>query len=243
MQLLVSVADASEAHAALLGGADVIDAKDPRQGALGAVRQVVLGTICTAVGAGRPVSAALGDEGPPTLIERRARAAARRGAAFVKVGFRAAPTVSQARRRAEAARRGAGEREGEGTRVVLVAYADWARAHSLAPEPLVALAADTDAAGVLLDTAFKPAGLFALLDTRTVGAWIVAAHDAGLFACLAGSLGGPDFAAARALGADLVGVRGAACVGGRSGRISRARVAELSALARAAPLAAAATLV
>src|SRR5207245_5359662 len=79
--------------------------------------------------------------------------------------------------------------------------------------------------------------------TRTVGAWIVAAHDAGLFACLAGSLGGSDFAAARALGADLVGVRGAACVGGRSGRISRARVAELSALARAAPLAAAATLV
>src|SRR2546426_6720769 len=211
MQLLVSVADASEAHAALLGGADVIDAKDPRQGALGAVRQVVLGTICTAVGAGRPVSAALGDEGPPTLIERRARAAARRGAAFVKVGFRAAPTVSQARRRAEAARRGAGEREGEGTRVVLVAYADWARAHSLAPEPLVALAADTDAAGVLLDTAFKPAGLFALLDTRTVGAWIAAAHDAGLFACLAGSLGGPDFAAPPALGADPAAPRAAAC--------------------------------
>src|SRR5437016_3039696 len=157
MQLLVSVADASEAHAALLGGADVIDAKDPRQGALGAVRQVVLG-----------------------------------------------------------------------------AYADWARAHSLAPEPLVALAADTDAAGVLLDTAFKPAGLFALLDTRTVGAWIAAAHDAGLFACLAGSLGGRDFAAARALGADLVGVRGAACVGGRSGRNSRARVAGLSARARSA---------
>src|SRR2546425_3256758 len=145
MQLLVSVADASEAHAALLGGADVIDAKDPRQGALGAVRQVVLGAICTAVAAGRAVSAALGDEGPPTLIEQRARAAARRGAAFVKVGFRAAPTVSQARRRAAAARGGAGEGEGEGegTRVVLVAYADWARAHSRAPQPLGARAADT----------------------------------------------------------------------------------------------------
>lgn len=241
MQLLVSVADASEAHAALLGGADVIDAKNPRQGALGAVRPVVLGAICTAVAAGRPVSAALGDEGPPTLIEQRARAAARRGAAFVKVGFRAAPTVSQARPRAAAARRGVGE--GKGTRVVLVAYADWAGAQSLAPESLVALAADTGAAGVLLDTAFKQAGLFALLDTRTVGAWVAAAHDAGLFVCLAGSLGRSDFATARALGADLVGVRGAACVGGRRGRVSRARVAALSALARAAPLTAAATLV
>jgi (5-formylfuran-3-yl)methyl phosphate synthase len=244
MQLLVSVADASEAHAALLGGAEVIDAKDPGQGALGAVRQDVLGAICTAVPAGRPVSVALGDDGPPTLIEHRARAAARRGAAFVKVGFRAALTVSQAHRRAAAARRGAGEGEGgAGARVVLVAYADWARAPSLAPEPLVALAADIGAAGVLLDTAFKQAGLFALLDTRTVGAWVAAAHHAGLFACLAGSLGGADFATARALGADLVGVRGAACIGGRRGRVSSARVAALSALARAAPVGAAATLV
>src|SRR2546428_1457557 len=198
MQLLVSVADASEAHAALLGGADVIDAKDPRQGALGAVRQVVLGTICTAVGAGRPVSAALGAEGPATLSERRARATARRGAACVKVGFRAAPTVSQARRRAEAARRGAGEREGEGTRVVLVAYADWARAHSLAPEPLVALAADTGAAGVLLDTAFKQAGLFALLDTQTVRAWGAGAPHAGPFARLPGQLPGAGLGTPRA---------------------------------------------
>src|SRR2546427_3829951 len=204
MQLLVSVADAFEAHAALLGGADVIDAKAPRQGALGAVRQVVLGTICTAVGAGRPVSAALGDEGPPTLIERRARAAARRGAAFVKVGFRAAPTVSQARRRAEAARRGAGEREGEGTRVVLVAYADWARAHSLAPEPLVALAADTGAAGGLLDTAFKPAGLFALLDTPSAGAGNPAAPHGRPLPRRPGSPGGPAFAPGGAARVDLL---------------------------------------
>jgi uncharacterized protein (UPF0264 family) len=37
MQLLVSVADAREARAARLGGADVIDAKDPSRGALGSV--------------------------------------------------------------------------------------------------------------------------------------------------------------------------------------------------------------
>src|SRR2546427_8160121 len=70
MQLLVSVADASEGRAALLGGADVIDAKDPREGALGAVRPEVLGELRAAVGAGRPLSAALGDAGPPVLVER-----------------------------------------------------------------------------------------------------------------------------------------------------------------------------
>ena len=71
MQLLVSVADASEGRAALLGGADVIDAKDPREGALGAVRREVLGELRAAVGAGRPLSAALGDSGPPVLVECR----------------------------------------------------------------------------------------------------------------------------------------------------------------------------
>src|SRR5439155_1451646 len=175
MQLLVSVADASEGRAALLGGADVIDAKDPRQGALGAVRPEVLRELRAAVGAARPLSAALGDAGPPLLVECRARAAARLGATFVKVGFRGAATVSQAHRRAAAARRGAGER----TRVVLVAYADWPRANSLGPGPLLELAVEIGAAGVLLDTMAKDAGMFMLLDPTTVGDWVAAAHAAG----------------------------------------------------------------
>ena len=236
MQLLVSVADASEARAALLGGADVIDAKDPRDGALGAVRVELLGALRSAIGAGRPLSAALGDRGPAVSVERRARAAARVGAAFVKLGFRGAAAVSQAPRRAAAARRGAGAHTG----VVLVGYADWRRARAIEPAALLALAVETDAVGVLLDTMVKDAGLFTLLEPEVVGAWVGAAHGAGLFACLAGSLRGADFATACALGADVVGVRGAACVGGRTGRVSRARVTALSALARSAPLAAAA---
>src|SRR2546425_7644576 len=239
MQLLRSVAEAAEGRAALLGGADVIDAKAPREGALGAVRPEVLGELRAAVGAGRLLSAALGDAGPPVLVECRARAAARLGATFVKVGFRGAATVSQARRRAAAARRGAGVR----TRVVLVAYADWPRADSLGPGPLLELAVEIGAAGVLLDPMATDVGLFMLLDPAAVGEWVAAAHAAGRFAGLAGSLRGTDFAMARALGADLVGVRGAACVGGRTGRVSRGRVAALSALARAAPPVAATALV
>ena len=96
---------------------------------------------------------------------------------------------------------------------------------------------------LLLDTALKDAGLFTRLEPDAVATWVAAAHAAGLFACLAGSLGGADFATVRALGADVVGVRGAACVGGRTGRVSRRRVAALSALARVASLATAAALV
>src|SRR5438445_13648892 len=164
MQLLVSVADASEARAALLGGADVIDAKDPRDGALGAVRVEVLGAPRSAIGAGRPLSAALGDRGPAVSVERRARAAARVGAAFVKLGFRGAAAVSQAPRRAAAARRGAGARTG----LVLVGYADWPRAHGIDPDALLALAIESGAVGVLLDTALKDTGLFTRLQPDAV---------------------------------------------------------------------------
>src|SRR3989442_2879828 len=100
MQLLVSVADASEGRAALLGGADVIDAKDPREGALGAVRPEGLGELRAAVGARRPLSPALGDAGPPVLVQCRPRPAAPLGSTFVKGGFRGPAALSPARRRA-----------------------------------------------------------------------------------------------------------------------------------------------
>src|SRR5207302_6602391 len=109
------------------------------------------------------------------------------------------------------------------------------RADSVAPARVVAVAAETGAAGLLLDTAWKDAPLFALESPHAVAAWVDAARAAGLFAALAGSLSGGDFATARAVGAELVGVRGAACIGGRKGRVSRARVGALQGLVRAPP--------
>ena len=135
---------------------------------------------------------------------------------------------------APAAARGARARGGA-TRVVVVAYADATRAASLSPGALVEIAARGGAGGVLLDTAFKDAGgLFELLAPETVGAWVDAARAAGLMVGLAGGLAARDLGTARALGADLAGVRGAACDGGRTGRVSVTRVAALSALVAAA---------
>src|SRR6266576_3995962 len=216
MRLLVSVRGSVEARAAVAGGADVIDAKDPARGALGAVRRDRLAAIRRAVGAARPVSAALGDAGDAAMVA--AAAAAARGVAFVKLGFGGVTSEAPARSLARAARRGAAS----ATALVLVAYADWRRAPSLAPDRLVAVAVDAGAAGLLLDTARKDAPLFAIESPDAVAA-------------LAGSLSGRDFATARAVGAELVGVRGAACVGGRAGPVSQARVAALRCLVRAAP--------
>ena len=87
MRLLVSVGDVEEAAAALAGGADIIDAKDPLVGALGAVRPRVLRGIRTAVGDARPVTAAIGDASDECAVEAVAHEFASAGATLLKVGF------------------------------------------------------------------------------------------------------------------------------------------------------------
>ena len=226
MRLLVSVSDARDAHAAVRGGAEIVDAKDPRRGALGPVTPRTLTRILAAVPNGIPVSAALGDAAAERAVPR--------GAAYVKVGLR---DVGGARRARSLVHRVVQRAIEAGAELVLVAYADCARARSLPPLAVVEIAAAGGARGVLLDTAFKNRGsLFELLDIARVAHWLAAARTAKLFTALAGSLGWgePGLRTALALGADIVGVRGAACDGGRTGRVSVARVAALSALVAAA---------
>ena len=68
MRLLVSVRDASEAEAALAGGADIIDAKEPLNGPLGPVAPDTLAAITAAVAGKTPISVALGDVGTADLL-------------------------------------------------------------------------------------------------------------------------------------------------------------------------------
>lgn len=231
MQLLVSVANPREARAARAGGADVIDAKDPHRGALGAVAPHLLRAICDAVGADRPISAALGDARHAVGIARAVQAAADAGVTYAKVGFRGIGAPARVRDLAASAV------AGTSIRLILVGYADWERAGGPPPALVLEIATAVGAAGVLMDTAFKETGLFDLISRDAVGTWVTAARDAGLVTALAGGLRGPDLLTARDAGADIAGVRGAACTGGRTGCVSVARVAALSALAGRASLA------
>src|SRR5262249_20813391 len=87
MKLLVSVASVADATAALAGVADIIDAKNPLAGALGAVPLDAFRAIRAAIGGQRIVSAALGDGADAAGVEDLARAFADAGADYVKVGF------------------------------------------------------------------------------------------------------------------------------------------------------------
>ena len=80
MRLLVSVLSGHEAEAALAGGADIIDAKNPAAGPLGAVSIPVLLDIRRVTPAAHLVTAALGDAENESVIESMARAYAATGA-------------------------------------------------------------------------------------------------------------------------------------------------------------------
>jgi (5-formylfuran-3-yl)methyl phosphate synthase len=226
LKLLVSVATAEDARSALAGGADVIDAKDPSLGPLGPVTGEVLGAIMAAVAGARPVSAALGDLRCANGSRESgvgSREVAHRvpiGLAFAKVGFAGGVGSADAAALARAVL------SGSTCPVVLVAYAD----QGLDPFVVIDLAATVGAVGVLLDTADKRGpGLMARLDPWALRAWIVAAHAAGLSAAVAGRLTLEDMPRVAALGADVAGVRGAACEGAtRTGRVTALRVRALA---------------
>ncbi|MDQ2765689.1 MAG: (5-formylfuran-3-yl)methyl phosphate synthase [Gemmatimonadota bacterium] len=227
MRLLVSVRNAEEARAALAGGAEIIDAKEPELGALGPVEIGVLREIVAAVGGVRPVSAALGDAGDADALAREARAAAEVGAMFVKVGFADVRELSAVRERLARVMDGA-LMPTSPCAVVAVAYADWDEVGGAAPSTVLAAAAAEGAMGVLVDTVRKDgAGLFRCLGRAALGSLVREARARSLMVALAGRITVEDMAFAYEAGAEIVGVRGAACEHGRAGRVRESRVREL----------------
>jgi uncharacterized protein (UPF0264 family) len=197
--MLASVRSAEEALFAVQAGADLIDAKEPSVGALGAVSPATLRAIAAAVGGRRPVSATVGDL--PLDTERLRRAARRNcdcGADFVKIGVFEQPIdFSRIRALPPLA----------GVPLIAVLFAD--------RSPPLDVAADLAAAGwhgVMLDTANKEAGsLRDWTDQDWLADFVQRARTAGLLVGLAGSLRTDDVGPLAALGPDYLGFRGALC--------------------------------
>jgi uncharacterized protein (UPF0264 family) len=229
MRLLVSVTDAHEARVAVEGGVDIVDVKNPAEGALGAPAPGVIERVREVVPAELPVSAALGDlPGLSGTAALAALGAARSGAAYVKVGLWGTSTTDDA----VAVLRAVREAVDGGTTVIAAAYADAERIHGgplppaadaervsggpLPPGAVVEAASRADIGGCLLDTALKDGrGLFEWLTPEAVAALVAEGHAAGLEMALAGALRAEDLSLVRATGADIAGVRSAACRHGR----------------------------
>jgi (5-formylfuran-3-yl)methyl phosphate synthase len=231
MQLLVSVANLAEARDAVAGGADIVDAKDPSTGALGAVTLDTLQEIHAAVGGRRVVSAALGDATDERRIEHLAFDYASTGVGFVKVGFAGVTAPSCVERLMRAAIRGVRASALRNCGVIAVAYADSSGSGTTSVEStaLIDIAARAGAGGVLLDTADKRGpGLLRHVPRAQLESWVARAHEARLTVALAGKLTASDLPLICTIGADIAGVRGAACEDGRSSRVSVGKVRRLT---------------
>ena len=208
-RLLVSVRDPAEAEAALLAGADLIDAKDPERGALGALDPVTVAEIMGRLrGAGVETSAVA--ESADGLA-----AMARTGARWVKHGVgRALWRDPDALARIAQAVPG---------RVIAVLFAEDEPGAGLVPS-----LAEAGFAGAMIDTAGK-AGvrLPDLFGPADLSAFVSACRARNLLCGLAGSLRIGDIAALSATAPDYLGFRGGLCRGfDRTNGIDPLRVAE-----------------
>lgn len=234
MKLLVSVVDDAEARLAVAAGVDVVDVKNPAEGSLGAPAPAVIAQVRDVLPADLPLSAAIGDlPSLPGTAALAALGAVHSGAAYVKVGLWGSSTTEDAVAVLRAARDAV---DGDAA-IVAVTYADAARVPSrpLPPRDLVTAARRAGVTGCLLDTSIKDGrGLLSWLAADELTELVAEAHDAGLEMALAGQLRADDLPAMRATGADLAGVRSAACRdGSRTAPLDPQRIARLRAMCAA----------
>jgi uncharacterized protein (UPF0264 family) len=230
-RLLISVRDAAEARTALAGGADIIDVKEPRRGALGAADPQVLCAVRAAVDGRAPLSAALGELNDAPEFTNACSKAERDDASplagfqHAKLGLAGCAELPGWAERWQAAL----VRLPQSVEAVAVAYADWRRAASPAPGDVLRTGAELRCTGLLMDTFDKRSGdVFRWLATEELAALVKAAHAAGMFVAVGGSLTLATAPRAIAAGADIVAVRGAVCRGGRGGDVDAQRVRALA---------------
>lgn len=226
MRMLVSVRSVAEARVAAKGGADFIDLKEPREGALGGLPIATIAAVVHALreqGSRLPISATIGDLPMSGLaaILAQVDAVAACGVDYVKVGIERAA--------------GAGD--------VLDALA--ASGHAVVPVFIADRGLDFDQVerasrlkfpGLMVDTADKLAGsLFDALPGAELQRFVDGVRASGALVGLAGALRCPQLAALRALAPDFAGFRSAVCAGDRSGELDPDRLRELAAALHATP--------
>jgi len=230
MKLLISVTSAAEARAAIHGGADIIDVKNPAEGALGAASVAALRDVCALLPPSRVGSAALGESNSaPGALALAAYGAASLGAYYVKLGLRTADPA-QAINLLQLIQTSLNLANPD-CALIAVGYADAADIGALAWQLLPEIARAAQIKGCMIDTALKDGRrLFDHCSEPALARWIAECRTAGRLCALAGSLSQADLPALRRLHPDVAGFRGAAC---RGDRVNGQVEAELVAVLRA----------
>jgi (5-formylfuran-3-yl)methyl phosphate synthase len=228
-KLLVSVRSRDEALAAVAGGADLIDVKEPLHGSLGRAKTAVWFEVREVVPPQIPLSIALGELNEWIDADDEWIAAnSLVGMNYCKLGLSYAPPDWFVRWQTLYAQ--TSEQFPSSPSWVAVVYIDWQAARSPHPDSIIRAAGElAECHGVLFDTWNKKSGL--CID-ESWQARVDRVRDSGQFVAIAGSLNIETIQRLAALEPDIVAVRGAACTGGdRLKSVDSQRVFDLAQVA------------
>jgi uncharacterized protein (UPF0264 family) len=219
--LLVSVRSADEVPAALEGGADLIDVKEPAKGPLAPAEAEVVAAVIDAVDGQVPVSAALGEWTPNAITD--AHWHLELPLQYVKWGLAGyTPTPGWGEDLLDTRRE-----LPIGAEMVIVAYADWERAKSVPPAEVAKFAKRFRFKAFLLDTWGKD-GKTTLLDfmsAREIAELVDGLKRVSTTVAIGGSLRPEQLRQLKGVVPDYFAVRTSACAAGkRDGVIDATRV-------------------
>ncbi|HSH72768.1 MAG TPA: (5-formylfuran-3-yl)methyl phosphate synthase [Methylophilaceae bacterium] len=223
IKLLASVTTSQEALWALEAGVDIIDLKNPSEGALGALSIVLIREIVETVDGRATVSATIGDlPMQPELIVEAITETAAAGVDMVKVGF--FPSADHL-----ACIHAIKPLINRGIKIVSVLFADQQPDFGLLPA-----LASAGFFGAMLDTAHKNGS--SLMDNQPIGNlndFVCKAKAVGLESGLAGSLKLKDVPDLLLLNPGYLGFRGALCSGyNRVSALDKSKIFELKNMLR-----------
>jgi uncharacterized protein (UPF0264 family) len=213
LKLLISVVNKTEALDSILGGAHIIDVKNPKEGSLGANFPYVIRHIKEVMPQNLELSATLGDmPNLPGTAALAALGAAVSGVDYVKVGLYGTKTPQEATKLMTEVVRAAKDHDNK-IQTIACGYADYKTVGCVSPLDLPEVAYNSEADGVLMDVKTKNGkdSLFSFLSDKELEDFVSQAHDKNLLAALAGSLESKHIPRIHSLGADIIGVRGAVC--------------------------------
>jgi len=228
MRLLVSPMNLEEAKAAMDGGADILDVKNPKEGSLGANFPWAIKAVKELAGDRMPVSATIGDlDFKPGTASLAALGAAVSGADFIKAGLLGAKDRAQAEEMLAGIVRAVKDFDRR-KMVVASGYSDYQRAGSISPLLLPQAAAASGADLVMVDTAIKDGrSTFEFMSEQELRDFVNLGHKNGLLVAIAGTIGFEHLDLIKRIDPDIVGVRGIVCGGDRKSSIRADLVTKL----------------
>ena len=219
-----------EALEAIAGGADIIDVKNPKEGALGANYPWVIKRIKEVTPKNLEVSCTLGEVGNlPGSVSLAALGAASLGVDYIKVGLYGIKTPKEAVFLLQTVSRAAKECNSN-IKIAVAGYADAKKSNTIDPMLIPEIANKAQVEVAMLDTSTKNGkNLFDYLTIEQLKKFVDSAHSFSLKTALAGSLRKQDLPVIYGLGTDIAGLRGAACTNSNrvTGQITRKLVSEL----------------